>query len=131
VDSRITSLPGPKYFAVDEAFDRWFLDLLGQGSSEHVLREVTIERMVAGGVEYIAELFDLAAHQRLQRPGDAADGAHRVGNIAEYELSRIVACIHVAVQLLGVAGTGKQRASLRARDTGPDKQKLRIAGETA
>ena len=48
---------GPKYFAVDEAFDRWFLDLLAQGSSERVLREVTIERMVAAGDGGTTELL--------------------------------------------------------------------------
>src|SRR5258708_2147941 len=40
---------GPKYFAVDEAFDRWFLDLLAQGSAERVRREVTIDQRVAAG----------------------------------------------------------------------------------
>ena len=48
---------GPKYFTVDEAFDRWFLDLLAQGSSARVLREVTIERMVAAGDGGTTELL--------------------------------------------------------------------------
>jgi len=56
---------GPKYFAVDEAFDRWFLDLLAQGSSERVLREVTLERMAAAGdggtTELLAWLVALGA----------------------------------------------------------------------
>ncbi|HUA51371.1 MAG TPA: hypothetical protein VMB81_04365 [Candidatus Sulfotelmatobacter sp.] len=56
---------GPKYFAVDAAFDRWFLDLLGQGSSERVLREVTLERMAAAGdggtTELLAWLVALGA----------------------------------------------------------------------
>ncbi len=56
---------GPKYFAVDEAFDRWFLDLLAQGSAERVLREVTIDRMVAAGdggtTELLAWLVALGA----------------------------------------------------------------------
>ena len=56
---------GPKYFAVDEAFDRWFLDLLAQGSAERVLREVTIDKMVAAGdggtTELLAWLVALGA----------------------------------------------------------------------
>jgi aromatic ring-opening dioxygenase catalytic subunit (LigB family) len=56
---------GPKYFAVDEAFDRWFLDLLAQGDSARVLREVTVERMIAAGdggtVELLAWLVALGA----------------------------------------------------------------------
>ena len=56
---------GPKYFAVDETFDRWFLDLLGRGDPERVLREVTIERMIAAGdggtVELLAWLVALGA----------------------------------------------------------------------
>ncbi len=56
---------GPKYFAVDEAFDRRFLDLLGTGDAAHVLREVTIEKMIAAGdggtVELLAWLVALGA----------------------------------------------------------------------
>jgi protocatechuate 4,5-dioxygenase beta chain len=56
---------GPKYFAVDERFDRWFLDLLGEGDSKKVLREVTIERMIAAGdggtVELLAWLVAMGA----------------------------------------------------------------------
>jgi aromatic ring-opening dioxygenase catalytic subunit (LigB family) len=48
---------GPKYFKVDEAFDRWFLDLLGQGDAARVLREVTIEKMVAAGDGGTTELL--------------------------------------------------------------------------
>ncbi len=40
---------GPKYFAVDEAFDRWFLALLDAPDHERVLREVTHERMIGAG----------------------------------------------------------------------------------
>jgi hypothetical protein len=40
---------GPRYFAVDEQWDRWFLELLAEGSPELVLREVTLEKMEAGG----------------------------------------------------------------------------------
>jgi protocatechuate 4,5-dioxygenase beta chain len=48
---------GPKYFKVDETFDRWFLDLLGQGDAARVLREVTIDRMVAAGDGGTTELL--------------------------------------------------------------------------
>ena len=40
---------GPKYFGVDEAFDRWFLGLLGEGDPQKVLREATAEKMIAAG----------------------------------------------------------------------------------
>lgn len=56
---------GPKYFAVDEKFDRWFLDLLGEGDPKKVLREVTIDRMIAAGdggtVELLAWLVAMGA----------------------------------------------------------------------
>lgn len=48
---------GPKYFAVDEKFDRWFLDLLGEGDPKKVLREVTIDRMIAAGDGGTVELL--------------------------------------------------------------------------
>jgi protocatechuate 4,5-dioxygenase beta chain len=48
---------GPKYFAVDEAFDRWFLGLLEQGDAERVMREATIERMIAAGDGGTTELL--------------------------------------------------------------------------
>lgn len=40
---------GPRYFNVDEKFDRWFLKLLGSGEPERALAEITVERMVAAG----------------------------------------------------------------------------------
>jgi protocatechuate 4,5-dioxygenase beta chain len=56
---------GPKYFAVDEAFDRWFLDLLAVGDHERVLRECTHERMMAAGdggtVELLAWMVAMGA----------------------------------------------------------------------
>jgi len=56
---------GPKYFAVDEKFDRWFLDLLGEGDSKKALREATIDRMIAAGdggtVELLAWLVAMGA----------------------------------------------------------------------
>jgi len=56
---------GPKYFAVDEKFDRWFLGLLAEGRPERVLREATIERMIAAGdggtVELLAWMVAMGA----------------------------------------------------------------------
>jgi protocatechuate 4,5-dioxygenase beta chain len=48
---------GPRYFWVDEAFDRWFLDLLHAGDHRALLRECTIERMEAAGSGGTAELL--------------------------------------------------------------------------
>jgi aromatic ring-opening dioxygenase catalytic subunit (LigB family) len=48
---------GPRYFAVDEKFDRWFLALLATGDIERVLREVTIEKMLAAGDGGTVELL--------------------------------------------------------------------------
>jgi protocatechuate 4,5-dioxygenase beta chain len=64
---------GPKYFAVDEKFDRWFLEMLGTGDAERVAREVTIEKMIAAGdggtVELLAWLVALgAAGDRAAEP---------------------------------------------------------------
>lgn len=40
---------GPKYFGVDEPFDRGFLALLGEGDPQKVLREITVEKMIGAG----------------------------------------------------------------------------------
>jgi protocatechuate 4,5-dioxygenase beta chain len=48
---------GPRYFSVDEEFDRWFLDLLKQGDHAALLRECTLERMEAAGSGGTAELL--------------------------------------------------------------------------
>lgn len=40
---------GPKYFAVDEEFDREFLALLAEGNPDKVLEWTTLERMAAAG----------------------------------------------------------------------------------
>ena len=48
---------GPRYFTVDEEFDRWFLDLLKQGDHAALLRECTLERMEAAGSGGTAELL--------------------------------------------------------------------------
>jgi protocatechuate 4,5-dioxygenase beta chain len=48
---------GPRYFWVDEAFDRWFLDLLRAGDHEALLRECTLEKMEEAGSGGTAELL--------------------------------------------------------------------------
>jgi len=48
---------GPRYFWVDEEFDRWFLDLLKHGHHEALLRECTLQRMEEAGSGGTAELL--------------------------------------------------------------------------
>ena len=48
---------GPRYFWVDEEFDRWFLDLLKKGDHAALLGECTLERMEAAGSGGTAELL--------------------------------------------------------------------------
>jgi aromatic ring-opening dioxygenase catalytic subunit (LigB family) len=48
---------GPRYFWVDEEFDRWFLGLLKAGDHEVLLNECTLERMEAAGSGGTAELL--------------------------------------------------------------------------
>src|SRR5438093_5228307 len=48
---------GPRYFWVDEEFDRWFLDLLAKGDHETLLAECTLERMEEAGSGGTAELL--------------------------------------------------------------------------
>jgi len=48
---------GPRYFWVDEEFDRWFLCLLKEGDHAALLRECTLERMEAAGSGGTAELL--------------------------------------------------------------------------
>ena len=48
---------GPRYFWVDEEFDRWFLDLLKRGDHQLLLRECTLERMEEAGSGGTAELL--------------------------------------------------------------------------
>jgi aromatic ring-opening dioxygenase catalytic subunit (LigB family) len=48
---------GPRYFWVDEAFDRWFLALLEKGDHATLLRECTLERMEEAGSGGTAELL--------------------------------------------------------------------------
>ena len=40
---------GPRYFWVDEVFDRWFLERLQAGDHGALLRECTLERMEEAG----------------------------------------------------------------------------------
>jgi protocatechuate 4,5-dioxygenase beta chain len=48
---------GPKYFQVDEKFDRWFLELLEEGDPDKVLDEVTIPKLQAAGDGGTTELL--------------------------------------------------------------------------
>lgn len=48
---------GPRYFWVDEEFDRWFLDMLAAGDHAALLRECPLERMEAAGSGGTAELL--------------------------------------------------------------------------
>jgi aromatic ring-opening dioxygenase catalytic subunit (LigB family) len=48
---------GPRYFWVDEEFDRWFLELLKRGDHAALLRECTLERMEEAGSGGTAELL--------------------------------------------------------------------------
>ena len=48
---------GARYFAVDEAFDRWFLGAMAEGDHAELLRALTIERMEAAGSGGTAEVL--------------------------------------------------------------------------
>ena len=48
---------GERYFQVDEAFDRWFLELLGTGDVERIVAEASVERLEAAGGGGTAELM--------------------------------------------------------------------------
>ncbi|HEY7518929.1 MAG TPA: hypothetical protein VIE36_11615 [Methylomirabilota bacterium] len=62
---------GPRYFWVDEEFDRWFLALLKDGDHERLLRECTLERMEAAGSGGTAELLAWIAVLAMTRgPAD-------------------------------------------------------------
>jgi aromatic ring-opening dioxygenase catalytic subunit (LigB family) len=62
---------GPRYFWVDEEFDRWFLDLLKAGHHDRLLRECTLERMEAAGSGGTAELLAWIAVLAMTRgPAD-------------------------------------------------------------
>ncbi len=40
---------GKRYFQIDEAFDRWFLELIAQGEAERALAECTFDRLKEAG----------------------------------------------------------------------------------
>lgn len=48
---------GPRYFAVDEKFDRWFLDLMAEGDDERTIAECTLDRLKAAGDGGTVELL--------------------------------------------------------------------------
>ncbi|MEQ8787243.1 MAG: hypothetical protein RIC55_13140 [Pirellulaceae bacterium] len=48
---------GPRYFTLDEDFDRWFMALLEEGDLDKVCREATVERMNAAGGGGTTELL--------------------------------------------------------------------------
>ena len=48
---------GPRYFWVDEEFDRWFLAMLAKGDHAALLRECTLEKMEDAGSGGTAELL--------------------------------------------------------------------------
>ncbi len=48
---------GPRYFYIDEEFDRRFLELLAQGDHERLFEECTLERMEQAGSGGTAELI--------------------------------------------------------------------------
>ena len=48
---------GPRYLEIDEAFDRWFLELLDEGDHERILTHATYDRMEAAGAGGTAELL--------------------------------------------------------------------------
>lgn len=51
---------GPRYFFIDEEFDRWFLGLLEAGDHGKFLEECTLERMEEAGSGGTAELISWA-----------------------------------------------------------------------
>lgn len=48
---------GPRYFFIDEAFDRAFLDMLAEGDHERLLQTFTLDRMEEAGSGGTAELI--------------------------------------------------------------------------
>src|SRR5262249_52674999 len=47
--ARTRGAGGDRYYFIDEAFDRWFLDLVASGDHDKLLKELTLERMEAAG----------------------------------------------------------------------------------
>jgi aromatic ring-opening dioxygenase catalytic subunit (LigB family) len=48
---------GARYYFIDEAFDRWFLDLVASSDHEKLLKELTLEKMEAAGSGGTSELL--------------------------------------------------------------------------
>jgi aromatic ring-opening dioxygenase catalytic subunit (LigB family) len=48
---------GARYYYIDEAFDRWFLDLAASGDHQKLLKELTLEKMEAAGSGGTSELL--------------------------------------------------------------------------
>lgn len=48
---------GARYYFIDEAFDRWFLDLVASGDHGKLLKELTLEKMEAAGSGGTSELL--------------------------------------------------------------------------
>jgi aromatic ring-opening dioxygenase catalytic subunit (LigB family) len=48
---------GARYYVIDEAFDRWFLDLMASGEHRRMLQELTVEKMEAAGSGGTSELL--------------------------------------------------------------------------
>ncbi|SEN82420.1 protocatechuate 4,5-dioxygenase, beta chain [Rhodospirillales bacterium URHD0017] len=48
---------GARYYFIDEAFDRWFLDLVASGDHARLLKELTLEKMEAAGSGGTSELL--------------------------------------------------------------------------
>jgi aromatic ring-opening dioxygenase catalytic subunit (LigB family) len=48
---------GARYYHIDEAFDRWFLELCESGDHQRLLNELTLERMEAAGSGGTAEVL--------------------------------------------------------------------------
>jgi aromatic ring-opening dioxygenase catalytic subunit (LigB family) len=63
---------GPRYFTLDEDFDRWFLQLMEHSDEARVVREATVERMNEAGGGGTTEL--LAWMVAMAVAGDRARG---------------------------------------------------------
>jgi len=76
---------GARYLFIDEAFDRWFLDLVAAGDHRRMLKELTIEKMEAAGSGGTAELLawvvilGAIGERRGQSPGYAICTDFRCG----------------------------------------------------
>ena len=106
----------------------------GVGPDRAGLGDDPLQGEVAGGVEDVAELLDLAAAQALEPAEQAAADADRIGHVAEDELDRHVAGVELAVEFLAVAAGGKQTCCgrvLRRRERRRRRRGTRCCRETA